>query len=308
LTTGHKGLELFSNCYNDWKIKGMFKLLISLLFLSLLPSLSNAQDAKTDGKIIVSVAGKKDVEKLGRKMCEVSFNIQNGSFGTINDLNIRLQAENDRGQKIRAFGFAAVRNVKRYKAEPIPKGSTLANASAAAFEEECKYLKSIAMDRKNVNESSCNIRMMPEDASCGRIITIVNEGEAVASVSNSIINKLVKGTVYKYYADGSCRESKKEKCLDKASYEQLCKNADGISKNTVSMAAVMYNYDYSQWIQKSASLRQLDTKWTGFRCEGGFTASGMWRGSSKTEIIRGGVRSFVYNQEGKILVHWVANY
>ena len=286
----------------------MLRTVVLLLSIALTVSLAHAQEQSSNGKVIVSVAGKKDVEKVGRKMCEVTFNIQNNSFGTINGLGVRVKAENDRGQAVRGFGIPQIRNVKRFVPEPISKGGVMANAKGAIFEEECKYLKTVSIDRNKVDESSCNVRMMPEDSSCKQIVVVINAGETVASSSNSIFDKLVKGMVYKYYSDGSCKPEKRAKCLNKSEYEQLCKNSDGMSKNTVSMAAVMYRSEYAQWIRSGSSRRQLKTQWSNGRCMGGFTATGIWRGTNRTERIYGAVNQFVYNQNGALLVHSVRNY
>ena len=134
-----------------------------------------------EGKVIASVADKKDVEKSGRQMCEVRFDIQNSSFGTINGLKIAVMAENDRGRKVKNFGSAEIKNTHRYKSVPIAKGDILRSAKGATFEEECKYLKTIAINSGRVNDDDCNIRMMPEGVRCRDLVVFVNDGDDLAA-------------------------------------------------------------------------------------------------------------------------------
>ena len=142
-------------------------------------NLSFGQSTSLDGKVIISISSKKDVVKLKREMCEVKFSILNSSFGTINGLGVRVQAENDRGRKVKAFGVPAVENKKKWRAISIPKGETLINAKGAVFEEECKYLGKIKLVASKITENSCNIRMMPETEKCRDIFILVNEGEDI---------------------------------------------------------------------------------------------------------------------------------
>lgn len=166
-----------------------------MMFLVILPEGLLAQQPG-DGKVVVSVAGKKDVEKVGRQMCEVSFTIQNNAFGTINGLEVPVTAQNDRGRTVKNFGVPQIRNIVRFKAEPIARGETLSRAKGATFEEECKYLKTIEIDQKRVNETSCNIRMMPEGVSCRDVVLVLKDGESVAAATAAAENAKTAGPQY----------------------------------------------------------------------------------------------------------------
>lgn len=157
-----------------------FVLSVFCLFTGFYSSVAFSNDG-VEGKIIASIAGKKDIEKLGRQMCEVSFDIQNSSFGTINGLEIEVTAENDRGRKVKNFGSAKIKNTQRFKSVAIAKGDVLRGAKGATFEEECKYLKTITINSQRVNDGSCNIRMMPEGIRCKDLVVFVNEGDDLAA-------------------------------------------------------------------------------------------------------------------------------
>lgn len=166
--------------------KKFFKVLLLTFFVIFNINLSHAQNNSMEGKVIISISSKKDVIKLKREMCEIKFSIQNSSYGTINDLSIKVQAENDRGRKVKNFGSAEVTNKKKWNPVSIPKGGSLVNAKGATFEELCKYMGKIELVRSKIKEDNCNIRMMPEDAKCRDIFVLVNEGE---DIGTKIANK-----------------------------------------------------------------------------------------------------------------------
>ena len=154
-----------------------FKLIISFSYLFIFSNFSFADNKQFDGKVIISISSKKDVIKGKRSMCEVKFSILNSSFGTINDLRIAVNAENDRGRKLKNWGVPEVTNKTKWNPIPIPKGKMLENVKGATFEEECQYMGKIELAFSKIKEDSCNIRMRPEGTKWRDIFVLVNEGE-----------------------------------------------------------------------------------------------------------------------------------
>jgi len=116
--------------------------------------------------------------------CDLVFNITNNSYGTVHYAKIPFTASDKSGNQIKFYGFSHIENRSRYKNEAITKGSTL-TTSKIHLDAKCSSLDNLAIDHNKVDETSCNIRNMPEKASCKDLFTLKSDTVKTASKASS---------------------------------------------------------------------------------------------------------------------------
>ena len=115
---------------------------------------------------------------------------------------------------------------------------------------------------------------------------------------------LQRGMEYTWLSDGSCSSKQSEICISKEDYKALCLSASGTSQLTPwSLASFKPR---ARELVRNGNIDKLTVGWQdGYRygCRVVMQVSGILQGSSAREQLEGGVSSFVFNQEGKLLAH-----
>jgi hypothetical protein len=113
---------------------------------------------------------------------------------------------------------------------------------------------------------------------------------------------------YKYYRDGSCRDSAGERCLNINQYKQICGWAEGLTRNIRPMAAVMYNGNYAQFLREGGTMADISYRWSdaGNQCRVSFAITGMFNGTSHRKEFSGYASNFIINSSKEVLIHYVS--
>lgn len=119
--------------------------------------------------IEVQLASKKP--SAGGERCAVTFQITNRSFGTLHYANIPLVAADTSGKPIKFYGYSEIDNKAGQDFLALPKGDVM-QTGIRYLEASCDSIGQISIDTNKVSEASCNIRNMPEDASCKQLLTV----------------------------------------------------------------------------------------------------------------------------------------
>jgi len=105
--------------------------------------------------------------------CAISYQVVNESWGTLYGIRIQTEGFDDRETKLDDYGITG--NVLNpfggwlNKQESLTKGD-LMQSSNLAYKGTCKYIGVI--NAIKVAPKDCNIRMMPEEASCFDILNL----------------------------------------------------------------------------------------------------------------------------------------
>ena len=142
-------------------MKKLLLILFSLFFLSS-PSASNDNSPSITVKLLSY--------QQDSSHCNLTYSISNNSWGSIRGLFIRTEAFDDRGVEI--DGYAMGDYISPFDAyfDPlisIPVGG-IAKSDDLMYKGKCKYIEIINV--LEVDEKNCNIRMMPDEATCSNIM------------------------------------------------------------------------------------------------------------------------------------------
>jgi len=110
------------------------------------------------------------------------------------------------------------------------------------------------------------------------------------------------GTQYKWYRDSSCTNGEREVCVTHEDYKALCLSASGASVLATGTLSI-YN-QRANFLVNNGDIDEISLKWKegyAYGCRMTMQVSGIYRGSSARESLEGGVSSFIFNQDGKIL-------
>jgi len=134
-----------------------------------------------------------------------------------------------------------------------------------------------------------------------------NEPQLAVNEAKKSQKKFVKGTEYNYFSKGPCGESQEVVCIDKEDAKFLCnKIRGGYTKRMVSYLASLIS-EKANTLLTAGDVGNFETQWNGEQCEGSISASGMWNGTSAKKTLNGYVLTFVVQDDGEVLAHWLSN-
>ena len=132
-------------------------------FFSLQNAFANSIDVRVTGV-------KDDVDYSGKSTCDLEYSITNNSMGTVHYFSVNLDAWDDRGEKIDEVLGASIDNSKGFSRVPIAVGGTFRSKMTGGFKAKCKYIGKVKF--VEIKPEYCNIRMLPEDADCFKMLRI----------------------------------------------------------------------------------------------------------------------------------------
>lgn len=161
-------------------------LLISFIMFYSALAFSNSIDV-----VLVGYEDKKDYED--NPTCELEFTFNNNSWGTLYQIEIETNVLDDRGDKVDDYGFSdKIKAFELFSDINNIKVGNSATFKSLHLDGKCQYLKDIYLTE--VKPEKCNIRMMPEDGDCLKIINpisridhinLINEFSNVAFTDSS---------------------------------------------------------------------------------------------------------------------------
>lgn len=115
-------------------------------------------------------------------------------------------------------------------------------------------------------------------------------------------------TTYKYYADGSCRSSSDERCMNVNQYKQMCAWAQGFTRSVRSSAAVMYSGNYAEFLRTGGSMVDVSYRWSdaGQQCRVSFAVTGLFNGTNHRKEFSGYASNFIVSGGREVLIHYVS--
>jgi hypothetical protein len=137
----------------------------------------------------------------------------------------------------------------------------------------------------------------------------VGKGFAHAKSIDSIdSSKFKPGIKYINYTDSSCRNYKKEVCVNNIDYEYLCNNAKSITEHARGVTASAYRSAFGNFI-RGGNFGSLKINFRAPKyCAVSFVISGVFKGSSTRKVISGRGSTFIVTKSGKILFHNVSTF
>ena len=125
-------------------------------------------------EILINITGSEERNDFsGKPICELQYDITNQSTGTIYYLSVSVDGWDDRGDKLDEVLGASLSNSAGLGRKPIAVGSTLNFEQDKGFKTQCKYMGKIKVT--GVKPEYCNIRMLPENADCAKLIKVTSE-------------------------------------------------------------------------------------------------------------------------------------
>ena len=118
---------------------------------------------------------------------------------------------------------------------------------------------------------------------------------------------LQRGMEYKWFSDGSCSSQQSQSCISKEDYKALCLSASGTSQSATWVLASFK--PRARELLRNGNIDKLTVSWQdGYKygCRVFMQVSGILQGSSAREQLEGGVSTFVFNEEGKLLAHFAS--
>jgi len=122
--------------------------------------------------------------------------------------------------------------------------------------------------------------------------------------------RLKPGYVYKKRnSDGSCSKGKKEICLTKKQFKELCNKAVDLTIYGRKMGALMASPNsYQRFLETGGEVSLPKTTYSDDICRVKYYVSGVYRGTSRKDLISAKVTEFVASKKGNILIHNVSIY
>lgn len=127
-------------------------------------------------EVIIRITGVEERKDYfsGETVCDLEYEIENNSTGTIYGLVVHLNAWDDRGDRLSNFG-SPLENVLDGSSSAIAVGETeryRGRNSRGGFETECQYLRTVRVS--SISDGFCNIRMFPDDIACEDVVTLIS--------------------------------------------------------------------------------------------------------------------------------------
>ena len=135
---------------------------------------------------------------------------------------------------------------------------------------------------------------------CGR-----DEKKPVSKLTNVETSKFKAGYEYKYYGNNPCTNEAESICVDKSDAELLCKALSGDYTQRMLKWVYQAGGDKDETLFTAGNIGRLQSNWTGDKCSGGISATGLYIGSSAKVSYSGNIISFVIAPDGKVLAHWL---
>jgi hypothetical protein len=95
-------------------------------------------------------------------------------------------------------------------------------------------------------------------------------------------------------------------CIDKSDAELLCKALSGGYTQRMLKWVYQASGDKAETLFTAGNVGPLQSSWTGERCSGSISATGLYNGSSAKVSYSGNIISFVIAPDGKVLAHWLS--
>jgi hypothetical protein len=142
------------------------KLAYVVAALTLIASPTIADDIK------ISITGKTERAGFdGLPICELQYDITNGSTGTLYYLTVSIDGWDDRGEKLDELLSASLSNNGGLSGKTaLGVGSTASFKMDMGFKVRCQYLAKVG--NIEVKPEYCNIRMLPENVDCQKMIQV----------------------------------------------------------------------------------------------------------------------------------------
>jgi len=150
----------------------MKKLLLNIVFIFLMTQVTHADE------ILINIVGVDEKQGYdGKPVCELKYDITNNSTGTIYYISVNVDGWDDRDSKLDEVLNSSLDNGGGFGGrKPIAVGSTLNFEMDMGFKTTCKYMAKVKVT--GIKPEYCNIRMLPENTSCEKIVKVTS------SVSN----------------------------------------------------------------------------------------------------------------------------
>ena len=123
-------------------------------------------------EIVIDITGSKERQDYsGKDICELQYSITNNSFGTVYYLSVSVDGWDDRGDKLDEVLSSSFTNGGGFRGKtPIAVGTSLDFTMDTGFKSKCQYVAEVKVT--GIKPEYCNIRMMPENASCEEIVKV----------------------------------------------------------------------------------------------------------------------------------------
>ena len=146
----------------------MKKLLLNIVFIFLMTQVTHADE------ILINIVGVNDKQGYdGTPVCELKYDITNNSTGTIYYLSVNVDGWDDRDSKLDEVLNSSLGNGGGFSGrKPIAVGSTINFEMDMGFKTVCKYMGKVKVT--GIEPEYCNIRMLPENASCEKIVKVTS--------------------------------------------------------------------------------------------------------------------------------------
>lgn len=146
--------------------------IFGIIFVLVSPQVTFANE------ILINVTGGKERTSFdGKPICELQYDITNKSTGTIHYLSVNVDGWDDRGDKLDEMLSSSLDNSAGLGRKPIAVGSTLNFEQRSGFKTKCKYMGKIKVT--GIKPEYCNIRMLPENANCEKLIKVTSAVESI---------------------------------------------------------------------------------------------------------------------------------
>tara|TARA_B100001964_G_scaffold239782_1_gene308096 strand:- start:62 stop:550 length:489 start_codon:yes stop_codon:yes gene_type:complete len=131
-------------------------------------------------QVNIKLVSYKDEEAItGHKLCSFQFEYTNNSWGTIYNMPMHVVTYNDRDEQVEEtlitnkIGPNGIYTFESSKIkEPLLVGSKTKNWTYTVI-SKCEYVRKIIITEPRTED--CNIRMMPEEATCKDIIKTTSD-------------------------------------------------------------------------------------------------------------------------------------
>lgn len=115
----------------------------------------------------------------GNTVCRLGYSITNNTYGTIDRIRINLDAWDDRGDDLTGIFSRSLDNYGREgRWTSIPVGSTSNFTMSETLRARCEFIARLRV--RDVSPHNCSIRMLPEEANCTEIVSVVSEIEHIS--------------------------------------------------------------------------------------------------------------------------------
>ena len=218
----------------------------------------------------------------------------------------RREPQSLRDARLAQAERARLEEERQREAKRVADEKIAADRAKQAEEERQREAKRIAEERsameKAKTQKNQDKKNVAKDILGGGANPPKSDGRQGSQPKLSVA--LQRGMEYKWFSDGSCSSQQSQSCISKEDYKALCLSASGTSQ-LATQVLVIYN-PRARELLRNGNIDKLTVSWQdGYKygCRVFLQVSGILQGSSAREQIEGGVSSFIFNEEGKLLAH-----